>query len=226
MDRITQSIACCLSSVDAVLMEALELLVRGSIGCWHTTLLDAVSSVSGWRHCGLYSPMTRGGLSCLTGMGSSMDSMRMAYEMNVSGGLPPHRSSRFTSYKEDGSCVSSDIVATYEDGVNHKHGCIQPSASSVDPTSSHREGLFTLLLNSSLFQDVHSDIHYSLAMLSPINERLSITSSDFFMIHFCARRIAILLTCLIAHRFNAPAWNYRWLVGILHCRIASSNRTQ
>lgn len=208
-------------------MEALEFLVRGSIGCWHTTLLDAVSSVSGWRHCGLHLPMTRGGLSCLTGMGSIMDSMRMAYEMNVSEGLQ-HRSSRFTSNKENGSCVSSDIVATYDDRVNHKHGCIQPSASSVDPdpTSSHREGLFRLMLNSSLFQDVHSDIHYSLAMLSPINERLSITSSDFFMIHFCARRIAILLTCLIAHRLNAPAWSYRWLVGILHCRIVSSNRTQ
>jgi hypothetical protein len=157
-------------------------------------------------------------------MGSIVNSMRMAYETNFSGGGLQHTSSCFTSLKEDGDCVSSGIVAL-EDGVSHKQRCIQPSAfSSAHPTSSQREELFILLLMSSLFQDIHSDIHYSLAM-PPINERRSTTVSDFFMIHFCARRIAILLTCLIAHRFRAPVRTYRWLVNILHCRIAS-NRTQ
>lgn len=243
VDRITQSIPCCLSSAntmlmevisstDAALMEALELLVRGSIGCRLTTLLDAVSSVSGesidrdWRHCGLHVPMSRGVLSSLTGMGSIvMDSMRMAYKMHISGDQQ-HTSSSFTSHKEDDDCVSSDIVA-YEDGEDYKHGgCIQSKASPVDPTSPQREeqGLLGLLLKSNLFQDVHSNIHYSLAM-TPINnnERLSTTTGDFFMIHFCARRIAILLTCLIAHRFNAPVQSYRWLVGILHCSILSQH---
>ena len=234
VDRTTESIAYCLSSVDAMLMEALELIIQGSVDCWRTTLLDAVSSISGesidsdWRHCGMhFPPITTKGLSysCLACMGSSIvDSIRMAYKTNISGGGLQHTSSCFTSLKEDGDCVSSDIAAL-EDGVSHKHRCILPSASSsVDPTSSQREELFRLLLMSSLFQDIHSDIHYSLAMPS-INERRSITVSDFFMVHFCARRIAILLTCLIAHRFSAQVRTYRWLVSILHCRIAS-NRTQ
>lgn len=213
-------------------MEALELIIQGSVGCWRTTLLDVVSSISGesidsdWRHCGMhFPPITTGGLSysCLACMGFIVDSIRMAYKTNISGGLQ-HTSSCFTSFKEDGDCVSSGIVAL-ENGVSHKHRCIQPSASSsVHPTSSQREELFRLLLMSSLFQDIHSDIHYSMAM-PPINERESITVSDLFMVHFCARRIAILLTCLIAHQFRAPVRTYRWLVSILHCRIAS-NRMQ
>jgi len=234
VDRTTESIACCLSSVDAMLMEALELIIQGSVGCWRTTLLDAVSSIScesidsDWRHCGMhFPPIATWGLSysCLACMGSIVNSIRVAYKTNISGGGLQHTSSCFTSLKEDGDYVSSGIVAL-EDGGSHEHRCILPSASSssVHPTSSQREELFRLLLMSSLFQCIHSDIHYSLAM-SSINAKRSITVSDFFMIHFCARRIAILLTCLIAHRFSAPVRTYRWLVSILHCRIAS-NRTQ
>jgi len=224
LNTTIQTISCILSSLDSMLMETVEILARGSTACCRTTLLAAVSSLSGvsvdsiWRHLGLHWSMTRRlpSMICMDYTYNSHESISSDLQWSES---------LCSSHKEDG--VSSDITVDDDYGVIRMHECSIIQAHIWSPKSCpHLEGLFRLLLKSCLFKDIHSDIQYTLAILFPTHKitfhRFDL-KSELYMLHFCVRRIVLLLICLIAYRFKSPVLSYRWLAGVLHHRIIISN---